>query len=103
MRKGSVCWPRRNSNYVETMKCDLISPENTFLIEETQYVQVPGSKGSFGILHKHAPIVSSLEAGVVRVVRSDGTELLFNLPDGGFVEVNNEEIAIIAETLSQTF
>lgn len=85
------------------MKCDLISPDNSYLIEEAQYVQVPGSKGSFGILQKHAPIVSSLEPGIVRVIRNDGAELLFNVPAGGFVEVNDDTITIIAESLTQTF
>ncbi len=85
------------------MKCDLISPDNSFLIEEAQYVQVPGSKGSFGILQKHAPIVSSLEPGIVRVIRNDGAELLFNVPAGGFVEVNDDVVTIIAESLTQTF
>ena len=85
------------------MKCDLISPENSYLIDDTQYIQVPGSKGSFGILQKHAPIVSSLEPGIVRVIRNDGAELLFNIPDGGFVEVNEDVVTIIAESLTQTF
>lgn len=85
------------------MKCDLISPDNSFLIEEAQYIQVPGSKGSFGILQKHAPIVSSLEPGIVRVIRNDGAELLFNVPAGGFVEVNDDVVTIIAESLNQTF
>lgn len=85
------------------MICDLISPETSYQIEETYYVQVPGSMGSFGILQKHAPLVSSLEPGIVKVVRTDGAELLFNIPAGGFVEVNDNVITIVAESVSQTF
>jgi F-type H+-transporting ATPase subunit epsilon len=85
------------------MKCDLISPENSYQIEEAQYVQVPGSNGSFGILKMHAPIVSSLEPGIIRVIRNDGAELLFNIPAGGFVEVNDDLVTVIAESLTQTF
>lgn len=85
------------------MICDLISPETSYQIEETYYVQVPGSKGSFGILQKHAPLVSSLEPGIIKVIRTDGAELLFNIPAGGFVEVNDNIITIVAESVSQTF
>lgn len=85
------------------MVCDLISPETSYHIEETQYIQVPGSKGSFGILKQHAPIVSSLEPGIVRVIRDDGAKLLFSIPSGGFVEVSDNVITIVAEQVSQTF
>ena len=85
------------------MICDLISPETSYQVEDIYYVQVPGAGGSFGILQKHAPIVSSLEPGIIRVIRTDGTELLFNIPAGGFVEVNDNSITILAESVSQTF
>lgn len=85
------------------MICDLISPEASYQIEDVYYVQVPGTKGLFGILHKHAPIVSSLESGIVRVIRNDNAELLFNVPAGGFVEMNDNVVTIIAEVISQTY
>ena len=85
------------------MICDLISPDTSYKVEDTQYIQVPGTKGSFGILHKHAPIVSSLEPGIIKVIRTDGVELLFTIPAGGFVEVNDDIVTIVAESVSQTF
>lgn len=83
------------------MVCDLISPGASFQVEDVYYVKVPGTKGSFGILHKHAPIVSSLEPGIVNVIRNDNSELQFNIPSGGFVEVNEDIVTIIAESVSR--
>ena len=85
------------------MICELYSVEKFFQIEDVYYVQVPGTKGSFGILKKHAPIVSSLEPGVVKIIRNDGTELLFAIPTGGFVGVENDMVSIVSEEINQTF
>ncbi|MGE0078347.1 MAG: F0F1 ATP synthase subunit epsilon [Bacteroidales bacterium] len=85
------------------MICDLISPDTSYQIEDAYYVLVPGTKGLFGILQKHAPIVSSLEPGIVRVIRNDNAELLFSIPSGGFVDVNDNVVTIVAESVSQTF
>ncbi|MEW5845182.1 MAG: F0F1 ATP synthase subunit epsilon [Bacteroidota bacterium] len=85
------------------MICELYSVDKFFQIEDVYYVQVPGTKGSFGILKKHAPIISSLEPGVVKIVRSDGAELFFAIPAGGFVGVENDVISIVSEEINQTF
>ncbi len=83
------------------MVCDLISPERNIKVENVNYVKVPGTKGSFGILKKHAPIVSSLEPGAVKVILDDKTKLLFAIPSGGFVEVTDDQVTIIAEEVLQ--
>ncbi|QKG81118.1 F0F1 ATP synthase subunit epsilon [Tenuifilum thalassicum] len=85
------------------MICELYSVEKFFQIEEVYYVQVPGTKGSFGILKKHAPIISSLEPGIVKVVRNDGAEILFSIPAGGFVSFENDVVSIVSEEITQTY
>lgn len=85
------------------MICELYSIEKFFQIEDVYYVQVPGTKGSFGILKKHAPIISSLEPGIIKIVRNDGTELLFAIPAGGFVNVENDVVSVVSEEINQTF
>lgn len=85
------------------MVCDLISPSTSYQIEDAHYVLVPGTKGTFGILQKHAPIVSSLEPGIVRIIRTDNAEILFSIPSGGFVEVGDDVVTIVAESVTQTF
>lgn len=83
------------------MECQLISPENNFILEDVYYVHVPGTKGSFGILQKHAPLLSTLESGTVRVV-THGEEYTFDIPQGGFIEIANDTITIITEEIEQT-
>jgi F-type H+-transporting ATPase subunit epsilon len=85
------------------MICELYSVEKFFQIEDVSYVQVPGTKGSFGILKKHAPIISSLEPGIVKVVRNDGAEILFSIPAGGFVGFENDVVSIVSEEITQTY
>lgn len=80
------------------MTCNLISPESVVAIEDVRYVQVPGAKGSFGILPRHAHLVSSLVAGRVRV-RNAKSETVYVLSQGGFVEVKDNVVSIIAEVI----
>ncbi|HMP72755.1 MAG TPA: ATP synthase F1 subunit epsilon [Kiritimatiellia bacterium] len=56
-------------------------------------VGAPGKKGNFGILADHAPMISELEAGLVRIT-NEFQELYF-LIDGGFCEVCDNEVAIL--------
>ena len=60
-------------------------------------VQVPGSKGSFQILKNHAPIISTLDEGVIRIIDPKGGVQFFEV-DGGVIEVKNNKIIVLAET-----
>lgn len=65
----------------------IISPEKQVFDGDIEQVTLPGSLGSFTILPHHAPIVSSLQAGVLTYV-ADGKEESVRVR-GGFVEMNN--------------
>ena len=78
------------------MQLDIITPEKNLYSGEVEMVNLPGSDGSFGILNDHAPIVSTLKAGEVKVVESNKEEKLFEI-NGGVVEVNNNKIIVLAE------
>lgn len=82
------------------MTCNLISPESAITIDDVRYVQVPGAKGSFGILPRHAHLVSSLVEGRVRV-RNAKSETIYELSQGGFVEVKDNVVSIIAESIAE--
>jgi F-type H+-transporting ATPase subunit epsilon len=62
-------------------------------------VGAPGVKGSFGILADHAPMISELEAGVVRVTNE--FQELFFLIDGGFCEVCNNEVVLLVSKVRE--
>jgi len=78
------------------MLLEIISPEKKLFTGEVNLLTVPGSKGSFQILHNHAPIISTLEKGIIKIVSSNGEKSFFNI-DGGVIEVKNNKIIVLAE------
>jgi F-type H+-transporting ATPase subunit epsilon len=78
------------------MKVEIITPEATLFQGEGTYVYLPGSDGSLGLLNHHAPLISSLKKGVVRVKDQAGKEHKFDVK-GGTVEVFQNKVIILAE------
>jgi F-type H+-transporting ATPase subunit epsilon len=78
------------------MKVEIITPEQTLFEGEGSFVFLPGSDGSLGVLNNHAPLISSLKKGVVRVKDNGGKEHRFEVK-GGTVEVFNNKVTILAE------
>jgi F-type H+-transporting ATPase subunit epsilon len=78
------------------MKVEIITPEATLFEGDGSFVFLPGSDGSLGVLNNHAPLISSLKKGVVRVKDSGGKEFRFEVK-GGTVEVFNNKVTILAE------
>jgi F-type H+-transporting ATPase subunit epsilon len=78
------------------MKVEIITPEATLFQGEGTYVYLPGSDGSLGVLNHHAPLISSLKKGVVRVKDQAGKEHKFDVK-GGTVEVFQNKVIILAE------
>ncbi len=78
------------------MKVEIITPESTLFEGDGTYVFLPGSDGSLGVLNNHAPLISSLKKGVVRVKDNSGKEHRFEVK-GGTVEVFNNKVTILAE------
>jgi F-type H+-transporting ATPase subunit epsilon len=78
------------------VKLEIITPDSTIYTGRIRSVTVPGSKGSFQILRDHAPIISTLGSGKVRIISEDGNEIFFNV-DGGVIEVKMNRIILLAE------
>jgi F-type H+-transporting ATPase subunit epsilon len=78
------------------MHLEIITPEKEVYIGEVDLINLPGSDGSFGILNDHAPLVSTLKEGDIKIVESDNSEKLFPIK-GGVIEVNNNKIIVLAE------
>ncbi len=82
----------------EQVEFELVSPEKLLLSEKVEMVVVPGADGDFGILPRHASLISSLRTGVIAVYRQnrrDISERIF--VDGGFAEVTPERCTVLAE------
>lgn len=79
------------------MKLQIITPDKEVFAGDVTMVQVPGSKGSFQVLVNHAPIISTLDAGVVKIIDSSGKTSQLSIR-GGVIEVKNNNIIILAES-----
>lgn len=78
------------------MNLEIITPEKTLFKGEVESLNVPGSKGPFTILHNHAPIISILDQGSVKVLQK-GKEVELIHIQGGVVEVKKNNIIILAD------
>ena len=79
------------------MKLQIITPDKEIFAGEVKLVQVPGSKGSFQVLVNHAPIISTLDAGEVKIIDSTGKTSHLSI-GGGVIEVKKNNIIILAES-----
>jgi F-type H+-transporting ATPase subunit epsilon len=82
------------------MLLEIIAPDKKLYSGEVDLVQVPGSKGSFEILKNHAPIISTLEQGRIKIVDQKGATSFFDV-DGGVIEAKNNKIIVLAETVNK--
>lgn len=80
------------------MKIDIITPDKKIFEGEIKSVRVPGKKGSFQVLKDHAPIISTLENGLVIMVDPDGVEKTFEI-SGGVIEVKANKIILLADSV----
>lgn len=80
------------------MTLEIITPDKLVYSGLVKLVQLPGSKGAFEILNNHAPIISTLEKGTVKVVEENGQELYFEV-DGGVAENKDNKIIVLAESV----
>ncbi|MFS4436972.1 ATP synthase F1 subunit epsilon [Paracoccaceae bacterium GXU_MW_L88] len=79
----------------DLMQFDLVSPERKLISEEVQAVQIPGTEGELTAMPGHAPFLTTLRPGVVRVIKPTGTEEF--VVTGGFAEVTQTGTSILAE------
>ena len=81
---------------MDLLKFELVSPERLLLSADVQQVVVPGTEGLFAVLPGHAPVLSTLQPGVIEITLADGgVDRVF--VRGGFAEVNPSGLTILAE------
>lgn len=78
------------------LKIDIIAPNQILFSGEADLVNVPGVLSPFQVLYNHAPIVSGLEKGVIRISdKKEGTKRFVS--SAGFIEVLNNKVSILVE------
>ena len=78
------------------LKLKIVSPEMVEFEGEVISVTVPGTLGRFEVLVNHAPIISSLEKGIVERQTPDGERTEMNI-SGGFIEVQKNVVSLCVE------
>ena len=79
------------------MNLEILTPEKKLFSGEVYGVQMPGISGSFEVLEKHAPLVSALKAGRIKVLKDKQNHFSFFDIGGGFVEVLNNRVTVLVE------
>lgn len=79
------------------MTLEILTPEKKLFSGEVFGVQMPGVSGSFEVLDKHAPLVSALKAGRVKVLKDKQNHSANYDIQGGFVEVLNNKVTVLVE------
>jgi len=80
-----------------TLHCDIVSAEEAIFSGLAQMVVAHGTLGDLGIEYGHAPLLTSLEPGPVRVKTQEGDEQVFYV-SGGFLEIQPGIVTILADT-----
>lgn len=80
-----------------TFRLEMVTPERQVFSEMVQSVRAPGVEGSFGVMAGHAPMLSELETGLIKLVLADGREA-FIATGGGFLQVTREKVLVLADS-----
>jgi F-type H+-transporting ATPase subunit epsilon len=78
---------------------ELVTPEKLVRSEEVYMVTVPGAEGDFGVLAGHAPFMSTIRDGELKVYAADKAEPSIVRIEGGFAEVNERGLTVLAEKI----
>jgi F-type H+-transporting ATPase subunit epsilon len=78
------------------MNLEILTPEKKIFSGDVYGVQLPGIDGVFEVLEKHAPIVSALKAGNLKILKDKNSNTQYTI-QGGFVEVFNNKTTVLVE------
>lgn len=79
------------------MNLEILTPERKLFSDDVYGVQLPGITGLFEVLDKHAPLVSALKAGRMKVLKDKSNHFVYFDIQSGFVEVLNNKVTVLVE------
>jgi F-type H+-transporting ATPase subunit epsilon len=79
------------------MNLEILTPERKIFSDEVYGVQMPGITGSFEVLEKHAPLISALKAGRLKILKDNKSHFVHFDIKSGFVEVLNNKVTVLVE------
>ena len=80
------------------MNLEIVTPDSKVYEGEITSIALPGIDGSFQILNNHAPIVSALGTGKMKIVDKENQTQEYAI-SGGVVEMNNNKVIVLAESI----
>ncbi|MFN0163720.1 MAG: F0F1 ATP synthase subunit epsilon [Burkholderiales bacterium] len=83
---------------MSTIHVDVVSAEESIFSGEAKFVALPGEAGELGIYPKHAPLITRIKAGAVRIQRADNDEEEFVFVAGGILEIQPDVVTVLADT-----
>ena len=83
-----------------TVHCDIVSAEEELFSGLVEMVIAHGNLGDIGVLPGHAPLLTDLKPGPVRVIKQGGEEEIFYI-SGGFIEVQPNMVKVLADTATR--
>ncbi len=78
------------------MTLEILTPEKKIFSGEVYGVQLPGTTGLFEVLDKHAPLISGLKAGKLKILKDKSSTVTYNI-QSGFAEVLNNKTTVLLE------
>ncbi|MDD2196406.1 MAG: F0F1 ATP synthase subunit epsilon [Bacteroidales bacterium] len=83
-----------------SLKLEIVTPNKVFFSDRVDWVRVPGSNGSFAMLNRHLPIISTLEPGLIKIVQQSN-ERYFEITEKAIVEQHDNHVTIIATAIEE--
>lgn len=82
---------------VRQLRCEVYTPTGTIFVGNVREVIAPGTMGELGILPLHAPLMTPMRIGELRLMTDEHTEILYAV-GGGFLEVRDDRVTVLAPT-----
>jgi F-type H+-transporting ATPase subunit epsilon len=86
--------------YERPFKLEIVSPRGAVFAGDVTSVSAPGDAGAFQILYNHAPLVSTIGVGRLKVKMPDGTDICY-ATSGGVVQVRDNHVTVLAEAVER--
>jgi F-type H+-transporting ATPase subunit epsilon len=78
------------------MICDIVTPDHLLFSDEAEFVSAPAAGGEIGFMYLHAPIMSTLRMGEIRVRKPDAEAVRRFAVSGGYIEADGRKVVVLA-------
>ncbi len=79
------------------MNLEILTPDKKLFSGDVYGVQLPGVTGLFEVLERHAPLISALKPGRLKILKDRNNQVAYYTIQGGFVEVLNNNVIVLVE------